>query len=131
MKTKRDDAWARKVDLEKMTNEINEKIAKACGWRIERVIFHTVYVWEPDDKFPSRLYPMNVWNKIPKYCNNLNAMHNAEKTLKEGLRNTYDAELGLIAERDHCFIWETTALQKAEAFLKTINDWREPIGFED
>jgi len=50
-------------------------------------------------------------------------MHEAEKTLKLGLRNTYDAELGLIAKRDHCFIWETTARQKAEAFLRTIGKW--------
>ena len=36
-----------------------------------------------------------------------------------------DAELGLIARRDHCFIWETTARERAEAFIKTIGKWEE------
>ena len=86
-----------------MTNEqINTAIAEACGWII------------PEN--PPTGY-------FPNYCNCLNAMHEAEKTLKLGLRNTYDAELGLIAKRDHCFIWETTARQKAEAFLRTIGKW--------
>jgi hypothetical protein len=83
-----------------MTNEqINIAIAEACGWERE---FYDIL-------------------DIPDYCNDLNAMHEAEEVLKLGLRNTYDAELGLIAKRDHCFIWETTARQRAEAFLRTFN----------
>ena len=62
---------------------------------------------------------------VPNYLNDLNAMHEAEKTLKLGMRNLYDANLDLIAERDHCFIWETTAAQRAEAFLKTLGLWEE------
>ena len=63
--------------------------------------------------------------ELPDYCNDLNAVHEAEKFLKIGLRNTYDAELSIIAVREHCFIWETTARQRAEAFLRTIGQWKE------
>jgi hypothetical protein len=94
-----------------MTDEqINIAIAQACGIDIEK------YLMEEGGINTSAL---------PDYCNDLNAMHEAEKTLKLGLRSTYDAELGLLADRDYCFIWETTARQRAEAFLKTINMWKD------
>lgn len=52
-------------------------------------------------------------------------MHVAEKILKLGIINRYDAELGLITQRDYCFIWETSAAQRAEAFLRTLDSWIE------
>lgn len=64
-------------------------------------------------------------HSVPEYLNDLNAMHEAQKILKIGMRNRYDAELSLIAERDYCFIWETSAKQKAEAFLRTLDLWEE------
>ena len=63
---------------------------------------------------------------LPDYCNDLNAMHDAEKVLKGGMRSTYDAELTLICSRDYNFIWESTATQRAEAFLRTIGKWEVP-----
>ena len=62
---------------------------------------------------------------LPNYLNDLNAMHDAEKVLKGGMRSTYDAELTLICSRDYNFIWESTASQRAEAFLRTIGKWEE------
>lgn len=109
-----------------MTEEqINIAIAEACGWT-EIGLVDTLCGIHPEMKSLKAYdggpldYPR--W-QIPNYCNDLNAMHKAEKILKLGLRNTYDAELGLLAERDYCFIWETTARQRAEAFLKTLNKW--------
>ena len=64
-------------------------------------------------------------HSVPDYLHDLNAMHEAQKILKLGMRNRYDAELSLIAERDYCFIWETSAKQKAEAFLRTLDLWEE------
>jgi hypothetical protein len=61
----------------------------------------------------------------PNYLNDLNAMHEAEKMLKGGMRSKYDAELTLICSRDYNFIWESTASQRAEAFLRTIDKWEE------
>lgn len=83
--------------------EINIAIAAACGWA----------------------HPSVQPYAFPDFCNDLNAMHEAEKTLKLGMRSRYDAELFMLAERDHCFIWEATARQRAEAFLKTIGKWEE------
>jgi hypothetical protein len=91
---------------------INKAIAEVCGWK----------PFMCTDKAGN---PFPGWDEPPDFCNDLNRMHEAEKTLKLGLRNTYDAELGLIAKRDHCFIWETTARERAEAFIKTIGKWEE------
>lgn len=61
---------------------------------------------------------------LPDYLNDLNAMHKAEKILKGGMRSKYDAELTLICSRDYNFIWESTAAQRAEAYLRTIGKWK-------
>jgi hypothetical protein len=98
------------------------KIAEACGWTIlEPEIHPTItYMWG----YPSGVIcgPQSI---VPEYTDDLNAMHQAEKIFKLGMRNRYDAELGLIAERDYCFIWETSAAQRAEAFLRTLDLWEE------
>ena len=62
---------------------------------------------------------------IPDYLNDLNAMQQVQEVLKGGMRSTYDAELTLICSRDYNFIWESTASQRAEAFLRTIGKWKE------
>jgi hypothetical protein len=88
-------------------------------------------IWTRDvSEIIANYVPVSHWvrkdeirSSPPDYCNDLNAMREAEKVLKLGLRNTYDAELGLIAKRDYCFIWETTASQRAEAFLRTLGKW--------
>lgn len=90
--------------------EINIAIAKACGWELTP----NAWWYKAGEYLPF----------VPDYCNDLNAMHEAEKVLKGGMRSKYDAELTLICLRDYNFIWESTARQRAEAFLKTLNLWR-------
>ncbi len=97
-------------------------IAEACGWtnvapRIVKNVKH-----QGDDRTVG-IWSDNGW--IPDYLNDLNAMHEAEKMLKGGMRSKYDAELTLICSRDYNFIWESTASQRAEAFLRTIGKWEE------
>jgi hypothetical protein len=90
-----------------MTNkQINEAIAKACGWEHK---------------------PVNCGGA--DYCNDLNAMHEAEKVLapknwnnfSENWHNYYmhlrrgDADRAIHA----------TARQRAEAFLRTLDKWEE------
>jgi len=99
-----------------MTNEqINIAIAEACGWKYVNNETHA-----PDGSF--------WWSKeleIPDYCNDLNAMHEAEKTL------TYaqGGDMTLWIQRMTCAGYGpqlfATAAQRAEAFLKTINKWEE------
>ena len=102
-----------------MTNEqINKVIAETCGW-IERPTC-TDFLGNP-------LLP-------PDYCNDLNAMHEAEETLDL-------QKAGVFAEQLRVTVYRTTRLphvdsgsfahvhatasQRAEAFLKTIGKWEE------
>jgi hypothetical protein len=66
---------------------------------------------------------------LPDYPNDLNAMHEAEKTLSKNDRQKY---LDILADapRDDMYqTWAdsvfTTAAQRAEAFLKTLNLWEK------
>lgn len=94
-----------------MTDEqMRIKIAEACGW-----IHHHMRPSETE-RLQKKWYYLS---DLPDYLNDLNAMHEAEKVLKGGMRSKYDAELTLICLRDCNFIWESTARQRAEAFLKT------------
>jgi hypothetical protein len=61
---------------------------------------------------------------IPDYLNDLNAMHEAEATLRFGRRKHY---IDLLGETYHD-IWgfcTATAAQRAEAFLRTIGKWED------
>jgi hypothetical protein len=81
-------------------------IAEACGWK-------TGYR-DPE-----------AWHPLPDYLNDLNAMHDAEKTL------TYaqGGEMTLWIQRMTCAGYGpqlfATASQRAEAFLRTIGKWEE------
>ena len=86
-------------------------IAEACGWTTKHK-----GLW---------VERLQTYAALPDYLNDLNAMHEVEKVLKGGMRSKYDAELTLICSRDYNFIWESTASQRAEAFLRTIDKWEE------
>jgi hypothetical protein len=68
---------------------------------------------------------------VPDYCNDLNAMHEAEKLLTPRKRTfselfreiRYHKILGEIVRREDEFSWRTyhaTAAQRAEAFVLTM-----------
>ena len=64
---------------------------------------------------------------IPDYPNDLNAMYEAEKILKEPDK-TKDLNLLGNATNRNDFEWDqvhSTASQRAEAFLKTLGLWKE------
>jgi hypothetical protein len=94
-----------------MTNEqINIAIAEACGWKYEKNETHA-----PDGSF--------WWSKepeIPDYCNDLNAMHEAEKVFDTALYCRYINELCDLTIKGNNSMYMATARQRAEAFLKTI-----------
>lgn len=96
-----------------MTDEqINAAIAEACGWGQKPVV-------NTDGK--GRIWVTNC----PNYCNDLNAMREAEEAL-----NTDE-----LFEQYYLTLYETTrstrwpvcakARQRAEAFLKTIGKWKD------
>lgn len=102
-----------------MTNhEINIAIAEACG------VAH-------EDKWGS-IYktPHGYVRDVPDYCNDLNAMHEAEKALGDRLE-LYRGFLRLIVTDDPTNRYNepafATARQRAEAYLRTIGKWEEDI----
>ena len=101
-----------------MKNEqINIAIAEACGWK---------KVEGEECFFDNGIEQIYIEN-IPDYCNDLNAMHEAEKILTGKQRTIYADQLciiwtGLADRAVPIWFWitEATAQQRAEAFLKTI-----------
>lgn len=95
--------------------QINWEIALVCGW-----IYYDGW-HHPDGK-----------SELPNYCNDLNAMHEAEKTLwpmepiflstycELLMKSRYPSEWGSAWGYIHA-----TARQRAEAFLRTIGKWKE------
>ena len=85
-----------------------------------------------------------LWDRVPDYLNDLNAMHEAEKTIPKRYKCIYTNHLTMVVGFDgetdmvdDYGEWSTskttslfsilnaTATQKAEAFLKTIGKWEE------
>jgi hypothetical protein len=65
---------------------------------------------------------------VPNYLSDLNAMHEAEKVLMTKQRVRYtDTLLGIISHAEETW-WScahATAAQRAEAFLRTLNLWKD------
>lgn len=100
-----------------MTDEqINQQIANACKWGNKLVVRTNKRgaVW------------VTEW---PDYCNDLNAMHEAEKVLGKRLseygNHLCDLTQANQADRPECYIWHATARQRAEAFLRALGKWEQ------
>lgn len=110
-----------------MTNEqINTAIAEACGW-VDRGSFNHD---RPDDHLFKR---KNLdsgesefkWQHEFCYCNDLNAMHEAEKVLNTD--RLFEKYYLALYDTTQSTRWPicATARQRAEAFLRTIGKWKE------
>jgi hypothetical protein len=105
-----------------MTDEqINVAIAEACGWtQIEQ--------HPPDDtlygQHPSCTDEVNKYYEypIPNYCNDLNAMHEAEEMITGVIWRDYFERLQRYGKASGI---RATARQRAEAFLRTLGKWEE------
>ena len=107
-----------------MTNEqINGAIAEARGWT------------DVSDKIPSPgecggwaygrmrgVNPEGYRVNVPDYCNDLNAMHEAEKRLNSEQWVAYGKELSRLKVFP---MVHATARQRAESFLRTLGKWEE------
>jgi predicted ATPase len=90
-------------------------IAEACGWK--------------EEEFGPSWY--QSYTKMPDYLNDLNAMHEAEKTLDDDLDLDYSENLEIVTgarwgannSYDMSKYRSATAAQRAEAFLRTIGKW--------
>ncbi len=121
-----------------MTNEqINIAIAEACGWKCSGHPDQLAATkgWEFGHQFVIRPDGQLVTHgSLPDYCNNLNAMHEAEKTLHNDFYFAVKLYHLLIPQEDqyddHTITWsiankliKATARQRAEALLRTIGKW--------
>ena len=107
-----------------MTEEqINKAIATALGLEIERRTRrgnpdpNGVQLWCLIEHHGG----VATWRRLANYCNDLNAMHDAEKVLTSMQQDEYWDHLS-DEEVDHLF---ATARQRAEAFLRTLGKWEE------
>lgn len=103
-------------------------IAEACG--LERLPFVA--------KDEGSMSTWEEWfHSLPDYLNDLNAMHEAENLLNyEQCNSYYDALCNLIGNDEYqakcvgeepanAYFFHATAAQRAEAFLKTLNLWKQ------
>jgi hypothetical protein len=117
-----------------MTSEAQRiAIAEACGLKNVHPVIVKNVKFQGDDVLCG-ICSDDGW--IPDYLNDLNAMHEAEKVLNSVQRGEYTCLLGDMngvpdradwenvpkAIRAACF---STAAQRAEAFLRTLNLWKE------
>jgi hypothetical protein len=108
-----------------MTNEqINIAIAEVCGWTSIR--YNSIHgKWMGTQPQEDR----DAYH-LPDYCNDLNAMHEAENHLPSDKKEDYWYQLYENCRRsvfsrveDNYKMLHATAAQRARAFLKTINKW--------
>ena len=105
-----------------MTNEqINVAIAEACGWTDISQYTQAVdgwYGYEPEN---------GPHSQIPNFCNDLNAMHEAEKMLNSEQKEIYFLDLMCLYGKWPKSIQaiQATAKERAETFLKTLEKWEE------
>jgi hypothetical protein len=104
-----------------MTDEqINEAIALYLGWRgvVSDPILGVMGVPPVGNECDIPRIKNAMWTK------DLNAMHEAEKTLADA--NMYVMEYHIKAMvKGHGFYFHATARQRAEAFLRTLGKWED------
>jgi hypothetical protein len=97
-------------------------IAEECGWTLNGSSENNTHPY---------VSPSNGIKKhLPDYCNDLNAMHEAEKVLliNPPIQHEYADCLRVTlggSGRTQFDIYHSTAAQRAEAFLKIIGKWEE------
>lgn len=110
-----------------MTDEqINAAIADACGWTEiqDSGVWHHHKLWGYPPLKPGQ--GGNSFHYLPDYCADLNAMHEAEKTLFPYYASVYSNKLAKTTNAEYSDDTDyfcATARQRAEAFLLTLGKW--------
>jgi hypothetical protein len=89
-------------------------IAEACGWLQSRTCHWEGWWYLKKGK---RTYQQ----RPPDYLNDLNAMHKAEKIMSYDEFDEYYVQLSMKMVRP----FHATAAQRAEAFLRTLDLWKQ------
>lgn len=110
--------------MERMTPEQQRiAIAEACGW----TDFSSA-PYEGAIQYGRRPFSCSDSWVLPDYLNDLNAMHEAVKSLPQNLKPRYFACLCTVAGaaislNGYSEATEATAAQRARAFLETLGLW--------
>lgn len=104
-------------------DEIRIVIAEDQGWKIKQVS-----VWEKDDDVlivPPGTPPDLEWSRgtggLPNWPKDLNACHELEKTIQRFME--YEAQLVSVCKSRT--IWNATARQRCEAYLRQVGKWKD------
>lgn len=107
------------------SRKINKAIAEHLGWKELSFVFDRKHIIGDRPSFHNgKIVSYIVDQYVPDYCNDLNAMHEAEKMLNEKQEDIMNSTLWDIMD-GRKYLWHSTASQRAEAFLKTIGKWKE------
>ena len=109
-------------------------IAEACGWewKANGFSYHPYPGWYKGHEQCHVVALLS--SELPDYLNDLNAMHEVERTGLKDINelNRYADELDKVCVPTHiCSLthWQSvvmaTAAQRAEAFLRTIGKWKD------
>lgn len=107
------------------------KIAEACGWTDIKPTGN--FLQTPCGSDPD---PDEGWGSLPDYLNDLNAMHEVEKTLSDEQWREYIVKLARViagAKRNEkvsvptSILISAIAAQRSEAFLRTLNLWEDEV----
>lgn len=101
--------------------QLNEVIARWCGWQIDEELEDGAVMGTP---------PGGGWDMVPDYCEDLNAMAQAEAKLDDIQYNRYCACLSKICSDDYHELRKgehfsadpisATARQRAEALVRAL-----------
>lgn len=105
-------------------------IAEECGWKDIKHTFHeeadienrSITHWSGLTGIPPEFIHYQNRIRIPDYLNDLNAMHEAEKTMTDRQKDDYRIELAYYYGNGGIF---ATAAQRADTFLYTIGKLEE------
>ena len=120
--------------------EINIIIADYCGWKRAEKYDYPAWSDDPDpETWTQKMWVRNgslvEERQLPNYCQDLNAIHEAEKIIlnDEDTWFAYAVKLGKIT-RDEAIpslkgligvTSHATALQRSKAFVMILNKWRD------
>jgi len=101
-------------------------IAEACGWRSNG---HCSFYHPKHGQRTCYRTDGNVASVLPDYPADLNAMHEAEKRLSRVQEWDSNGERLPTQWEKYCWLLkfnlDATAAQRAEAFLKILNKWKD------
>jgi hypothetical protein len=102
-------------------DQINAAIAEACGWKHHADGRHY---------YNGKHLLWRTGKDLPNYCTDLNAMHEAEKVMTDEQCVFVRMHLRERLENNPAsrYVWNATARQRAEAFLRTLGKWEEGAG---